>query len=86
MLRTVSEIPVRDSPADSLTTDQAHVTFLPYSSPINGVISAAPEERKAALCFRADILQTWLVALVVVLIRYLLNFGSLTERILLCRL
>lgn len=80
MLKTISET---FSHADSLTTDQAHLTFLPCSAPINRIISCAIKETKAALCFGAD-LQTWLAALVIMLIKYLLNFGSWSDGLLLC--
>lgn len=55
---------------------QPYLTFLPYSSFINRIISANTEKAKAAY-FRTDFLQIWLVTLVVVLIRYLLNCQSL---------
>lgn len=83
MLKMVSCTTSSRCGADSLTTYQAYLTFLPYSSLINRIISAVTEKAKAAY-FRADFLQIWLVALVVVLIRYLLNFQSSSDGTLLC--
>lgn len=47
MLKTVSKILFRYSHIDNLTTDKAHKTCLPYSSPANRIIAVTEENKPA---------------------------------------